>query len=39
MIYYHIPTDRIFLSGTLDAYFFGLVNGVKWDDIEILDYL
>jgi hypothetical protein len=38
MVYYRIDTDQIFLSSWLDAHFFGLVGGIKWELIEVLDY-
>lgn len=38
MIYYRIDTDEIFVSSWLDAHFFGLIGGINWDLIEILDY-
>lgn len=39
MVYYHIPTDTIFMSGIIDAHFFGLMGGVKWDELLILGEL
>jgi len=39
MIYYHIPTDQIFMSERIDAHFYRLMPGVKWDEILILGKL
>lgn len=39
LVYYHIPTDQIFMSATLDAHFCGLLGEIDWDDILILGEL
>ena len=39
MVYYHIPTDQIFMDWKLDCCFFGLLRGPRWADIEILGEL
>lgn len=39
LVYYHIERDEIFLSNYIDACFFHLINGVYWDQIEILGVL
>lgn len=39
LVYYHIPTDEIFMSSYIDAMFLALVPGVKWEEIEILGEL
>lgn len=36
MVYYHIPSDQIFMSANIDVHFFNLIPGVKWNEIEIL---
>lgn len=39
LVYYHIPTDTIFESSFLDAHFYALLPGIKWNDVLILGEL
>lgn len=36
LVYYHVLYDEIFESVHIDAHFYGLIPGVKWEELLIL---